>query len=349
MKHIRLFESFDDNPIFKVNEKPLFNDHIGSIWSIDWRKKTQYNLYDPLSYRPDFYVHNLPEFDDHGSIDLFAIGLKQQIRDYLNSDNTSLCWFCPTDFGKNKEFDFSKNVVDEKSFVIIRDKGVLKIFEDYIFKDEHYKETIKRLLRRYIGFEELENIGSWHINAKYYNVSGIKILSFAFTHTEKEEYFFMEKNKVSKLVSLTDTFQYYTFSSGKDDPNGQFFRFGEECIYLYQIGDVTLDLQDIGIKLEDALMDSYDSFICRFKPNSVIEVDEGVISDLKSTIRRVEIEFKVKLSEIDIYRKNTLNQKHEIGHFSSFDDFYKTFNNYLLNGTPYEFKSNFIIDLKFKK
>jgi hypothetical protein len=78
-------------------------------------------------------------------------------------------------------------------------------------------------------------------------------------------------------------------------------------------------------------------------------VDEGVISDLKSTIRRVEIEFKVKLSEIEIYRKNTLNRNVRYYLAAGFDDFYKTFNNYLLNGTPYEFKSNFIIDLKFKK
>jgi hypothetical protein len=302
MKYIKIFESFGSGSLYKVSDKPLWEDHIGSIWSISWRKKNGVMVYDDIKYPTDFHVNKSPMVDSHSSVDLFAVGLKDRLREYLKVDNSSLCWFCPMSYGKNKEFDFSKNIVDRKSFVILRVSDILMVFEDYEFEKENYRDTIQRLLNRKISPGKIDDIGSWHINVKYYNIRGIRVVSFAFNHSKDEEYFFMERDKVSKLVSFTSTFQYYIFS-GKDDEDGQFFRFGDRIIYMHQLSDLTISFQDIGFNIEDGLMSSDDSFIIRYKLVKEIDDNDDIHLELKSCIRRVEVYFKVKLSGIRVFRR----------------------------------------------
>jgi hypothetical protein len=293
-----MFEGFGNkNPTdntYEIKNKS-WDYQIGYIWSTQRRNEYKYGS--------DFPVNKLPSQEEYSTYSTIGLGLGKQIKEYFGTDNSNLCITNPFHYGKNKEFDFSRYVTDNKIFVVIKEYGYNKTFEvDYL--EDDYRMTIRRLLNRNISDKDMEGgkIGSWHLTTKYYNINGTKAMSFSFG-SGQDEYLVAEKTGISDIVSGTRTFQYYKYvdkDEGGSRGSGQFFRLNKENVWFYDISDLFVDLQDEGFEIKDCYPTSKISFQVDMSPTNTKSLDSYTINSLKDGIKKAEKKYGVKLSSIKV-------------------------------------------------
>ena len=290
-KYIPFFEGLDNQNLYKIKDK-YFDDEIWYVWSpLERPQRSFYN---------DITVHQLPfEYDDMSdSYGLMAFGLKDYIHRFLNvNSNKDLCILSPTLY--NKELDVltnnsNKYLVDKKNYVIIEYK---KIYTTHEVEKIHgdYKEIIRKLLNKNFTDDELDDIGSWHLSVKYFNIEGVKLI---FINFADDWFYILEKDKVNDLIKLTDTYQYYRYV----DKENQLVRFNNKEIHFYEVKDIFLDITDYGFKLADVYQFGDETIVIKFSTDTKISIDKDIKDTLENCVGHLESRYNIKLLNLEKYK-----------------------------------------------